>query len=344
MPEPLLLLIIGALLLALTTFLFYPNGGLIHFFSRINRLSSKELREDALKHLHKLERNNEGSTVEDLKGVLNIGSTKALAILTDLKNRELVIVDGGIYKLTPTGTSYALRVIRAHRLWERYLADETGHKESKWHEIADHYEHQISPEEANQIAAQLGYPTHDYHGDPIPNANGMMIEHGGQPLTSMDLGHPLRIVHLEDEPETVYAQLVAEGLHPGMEVQLTEINPQRVCFWDDGGEHVLAPFIAENISVVPISNDEQEISCSGSPLHSLNPGEKGEVLSLSPRLRGVERRRLMDLGILPGTLIKAELSSPSGEPTAYRIRGALIALRKEQSDLICITPHPENSI
>jgi Fe2+ transport system protein FeoA len=46
----------------------------------------------------------------------------------------------------------------------------------------------------------------------------------------------------------------------------------------------------------------------------------------------------MDLGILPGTRIEAEMTSPSGDPTAYRIRDALIALRREQADLIRITP------
>ena len=55
---------------------------------------------------------------------------------------------------------------------------------------------------------------------------------------------------------------------------------------------------------------------------------------LSPQCRGPERRRLMDLGILPGTVIQAELVSPSGDPTAYRIRDALIALRKEQADWV----------
>jgi Fe2+ transport system protein FeoA len=50
----------------------------------------------------------------------------------------------------------------------------------------------------------------------------------------------------------------------------------------------------------------------------------------------LERRRLMDLGILPGTMIAAEMRSPSADPTAYRIRGALIALRHEQAHLIHI--------
>ena len=66
------------------------------------------------------------------------------------------------------------------------------------------------------------------------------------------------------------------------------------------------------------------------------PGQQGQVVALSPRIRGVERRRMMDLGILPGVVIGAELVSPSGDPTAYRIRGAMIALRREQAQLINI--------
>jgi Fe2+ transport system protein FeoA len=50
---------------------------------------------------------------------------------------------------------------------------------------------------------------------------------------------------------------------------------------------------------------------------------------------------MMDLGILPGTTISAETVSPGGDPTAYRIRGALIALRREQADLIRINPPQE---
>jgi Fe2+ transport system protein FeoA len=49
----------------------------------------------------------------------------------------------------------------------------------------------------------------------------------------------------------------------------------------------------------------------------------------------------MDLGILPGTPVAAEIRSPSGDPTAYRIRGALIALRRDQADLIHVMPNVE---
>lgn len=72
-------------------------------------------------------------------------------------------------------------------------------------------------------------------------------------------------------------------------------------------------------------------------LADVRPGENAIVQAILPTCRGSERRRFLDLGILPGTHIKAELGSPSGDPTAYRIRGALIALRREQARYIIIT-------
>ena len=71
-------------------------------------------------------------------------------------------------------------------------------------------------------------------------------------------------------------------------------------------------------------------------LADLQPGQKGRVITISPACQGLERRRFMDLGILPNTIIAAEMTSPSGDPTAYRIRGSLIALRREQASFIQI--------
>ena len=73
-------------------------------------------------------------------------------------------------------------------------------------------------------------------------------------------------------------------------------------------------------------------------LADLNLGESGRVLEISQKCRGLEWRRLLDLGVLPGTIITAEIRSPSGDPTAYRIRDAVIGLRAEQARLINIAP------
>jgi DtxR family Mn-dependent transcriptional regulator len=210
--------------------------------------------------------------------------------------------------------------------------------------LAERQEHSLSPEEADALAMQLGNPSHDPHGDPIPTASGEISPHGSRLLSAVSVNEAVRIVHIEDEPEAVYAQLVAEGLHPGLAVRVMENTPRRVRFWADGDEHVLAPMLAANISVAPLVENQPppEEACGGLPLHTLKPGQSGRVLNLSHRLRGAERRRMMDLGVLPGTIITAEFASSGQDPVAYNIRGALIALRKEQADSICIEPLVQN--
>jgi ferrous iron transport protein A len=69
-------------------------------------------------------------------------------------------------------------------------------------------------------------------------------------------------------------------------------------------------------------------------LADLKPGQLGMVTDLHST--GLERRRMMDLGIVPGTVIALEMSSPLGDPVAYRIRGAMVALRQEQAKLITV--------
>ena len=70
-------------------------------------------------------------------------------------------------------------------------------------------------------------------------------------------------------------------------------------------------------------------------LADLQPGQAGTVAALHST--GPERRRLMDLGIVPGTRVVAEMHSPLGDPVAYRVRGALVALRAQQARLIILT-------
>ena len=337
MSEPLTALLIGSALVALGVLLFWPKGGLIGYYRRVQHMSNRVRREDALKHIHRAERHDQAPTLESLAGALQISVNQAAELTEDMQQKELVEIDGGVVHLTPDGRRYALQIIRAHRLWERYLAQETGYAEEEWHDRADRYEHSLPPDAMNALDARLGRPTHDPHGDPIPTADGEIVLHGGKPLTSMSLDQQLNIVHIEDEPEAVYAQLLAEGLYPGMRVRLVELSPQRVRFWADGDEHLLAPVVAANISVLPASEEVFPELPSGHPLSLLLPGQAGRVVELSPRIRGPERRRLMDLGILPGTRIEAEMSAPGGQPVAYRVRGALIALRREQADMIQIT-------
>jgi DtxR family Mn-dependent transcriptional regulator len=328
-------MIAGALpVLALVFFL--PGRGLLPRWRRARQLSQRVLLEDALKHLHRSETHGRAATLHSLAGSLNVPLNHAARLLQELQARDLAAAEGETFRLTPQGRDDALRVIRAHRLWEEHLAEQTGFSEADWHDQAEVYEHRLSEQETQALAEALGNPAYDPHGDPIPTPAGEFRHHAGKPLTSLPLDTPLRIVHIDDEPEAVYAQLVAEGLFPGMSARITESSAQRIRLWAGGDEHILAPVVATNVSAVPLVAGEAAAAEHGLPLCDLRTGERGRVVTLSPRFRGAERRRMLDLGILPGTLIEQEMTSPGGDPTAYRIRGALIALRREQAQGIRI--------
>lgn len=334
MLDPLSSLIGAVVIMLIASIVFWPDRGLFWRWQRSRMMTDRILREDALKHIYHFENRGTNPTIESLAGALSITTNQASEVLDGLESMELVIQEGKNFQLSPDGRDYALRIIRAHRLYERYLAEETGFDEADWHTRAHDIEHILSPEEIEALAVRLGNPTHDPHGDPIPTADGLVI----YPDESISLNNvtpstTARIIHLEDEPVAIYAQLVAEGLYVGQEVQLIDESPQRVRFWAGDDEHVLAPILAANVTVIPIEEQPEE-KMLGEPLTNLQPGENAQVVGLSPRIRGAERRRLMDLGILPGTTIGNELVSSGGDPIAYRIRGALIALRKSQAALI----------
>lgn len=336
MPDPLLALSLGILLMAVLALLFWPDYGLVSRWWRMRRMSTRVLQEDALKHLHKSTIRGQHPNLQSMAGELQINTNKAAELLDDMEKQGLVVLSKGEMHLTPAGREYALHVIRAHRLWERHLADETGLAEEEWHDQADLYEHTLTRDSIDALSTRLGNPIYDPHGDPIPTASGEMRPHGGHPLTTLEIDQAARIVHIEDEPEVVYAQIMAEGLYPGLEVRVIEAAPQRIRFWANNDEHLLAPVVAANISVLPLPEEAPIQREEAEPLSRLRRGESARVINISPRCRGPERRRMMDLGILPGTMVQAEMISPSGDPTAYRIRGALIALREEQAQLINI--------
>ncbi len=336
MIQPLLSLLAVSAALALAVLLFWPARGLFWRGLRLLRSNERVLIEDALKHAYDCEYRKTPCALLSLAGALSLRGGRAAGLIARLEELRLIEEAGGSYRLTADGRSDALRVVRIHRLWERYLSDETGLDPTEWHAEADAREHSTSPQEADSLAVSMGEPRYDPHGDPIPTAEGEIAPQRGKPLSELGPGQVAEIVHLEDEPASIYAQLVAEGLYPGMRVRMVEKTPRRVRFEGEAQEHVLAPVLAANLTVL-VREDETQTEAALRSLSALSPGEVARVTGISALCRGLERRRLLDLGVVPGTEIAAELISPSGDPTAYRVRGALIALRREQSSLIHIT-------
>ena len=344
MSDPLVSLLIGIILLVLGTALFWPERGLVSRWRAVRQMTARVLQEDALKHIQKLNFNGQTATSQGVAGALGVDLNRAIEVIAELERLGLVLHEGERLRLSIEGQQVAMNVIRAHRLWEQYLAEHTGFHQSEWHSQAERFEHHFTPEELDELAGSLGNPLYDPHGDPIPSKEGQVFDHDAVLLTDLVVGETARIVHVGDEPETVAAQIEAEGLLPGMIVRVSERTSQRVKFWTNGEEHVLAPIVAVKISVVRLADSEEEVEQPGIPLNQLLTGQTGKVVTLSPRLRGAERRRLMDLGLLPGTLIEAEISSPMGDPVAYRVRDTLIALRSEQARCIQVELLPEQEV
>jgi DtxR family Mn-dependent transcriptional regulator len=243
-------------------------------------------------------------------------------------------------RLRQAGHELALHVVRAHRLWESYLAEETGFAEARWHRLAERKEHLLSPQDTEALAARLGHPLHDPHGDTIPERGGDLPADAGQSVNTVAIDTPFTIVHLEDEPDAVYAQLLALGLRPGMRAYVVRKTPEMLWLFADGRHYELAPSLAQNISAATLAGVTSGQLQAESFLHELPAGRSGRVLGLTAACRGAERRRLLDLGFVSGSVVEANLVSPAGDPTAYLVRGALVALRREQARFIRIEPAP----
>jgi len=330
-------LTVGSILLLLAAALFWPEKGLYFRWTGRRRFDSRETIEDGLMHLYHRQQEKRLASTESLAGTLNIPLHNALALVQRMDDQGLLTVTGEGLRLTPEGYRWALQVVRAHRLFERYLADETALPKEEIHQRAHRLEHRISRAELDKLEADLGHPLFDPHGDPIPSADGEILDVDSRPLVDWPLDEPAQIVHIEDEPPAVYAQILALGLEPGMIIRIVEATPTRIVLEVDAVERVLAPVIAANISV-HVAPEPAPAAPPVTRLTTLKIGQKRRVVALDEACRGLTRRRFLDLGITPGVVIEPVMQSTFGEPTAYQVRGTIIALRREQSNMILIEP------
>lgn len=318
--------------------LLWPGHGLVARWQGARRLANRTRQEDALKHILKAEVNGRAASVASLAGALGIGEDRAAGLLAELERGGLVMFEGGAPRLRRPGRELAQHVVRAHRLWESFLADQTGLGETEWHRRAERQEHLLSHAQTEALAVKLGNPLRDPHGDVIPAEGEELPADRGRLLTDVEAGQVVEIVHIEDEPEAVYRQLLALGLQPGMQAEVTSRLPDRIHLqFGDRADIELSSLLANNVAVVTRAAEAGWRRASDTSLASLPEGATAHVVGLAPACRGAERRRLLDLGFVPGTEVVVDLVSPSGDPTAYRARGAVIALRREQAAFIRIS-------
>ena len=321
-------LILGALVALVAA--LWPDVGLFVQIRNWRELRRRELFEDALKHIFAWEQRSQNASPESLAGGLNISQSRALRLVTGMEAKGLVHSFAGGLRLTSQGQRLALHVVRAHRLWERYLADDAGMPMARLHQAAEKAEHQLSAEKLDALDAHLGHPEHDPHGDPIPRSDGSLAAIEAVALTDWPLDQAARVAHIEDEPDVIFQQILAAGVRPGSVLRVLENSPERLVISHGEEEHRLAHVVAANIQVAAVA-PQLERPAGVKRLSELAVGTAAEVVELDSLCRGFSRRRLLDLGLTRDAKIEAALENTFGDPRAFRIRGTLIALREEQA-------------
>ena len=296
----------------------------------------KELQEDFIKQLYNLGGSISFADAFKQKKLLNVTQDeleKAIGAIVLTKE----ITANEQLKLTEKGEQHALKLIRAHRIYEQYLAEHSGYAPTEWHERAHRMEHLISDEEQSRIASLLGNPLFDPHGDPIPTQSLAMMPNDTCELPLKE--HTWwRITHVEDDDKKLFKQITDLGLTKDSIIYITEINSISFSFKYEG-EQMCLPLVAlEAMNRVEVTKEEAESmpETRAQRLTTIQANEQAIIVGLSPSCRGALRRRLMDLGFVKGSRIAIDMKSPMGNPVAYVVRGTAIALRHDQAQYILI--------
>ncbi len=183
--------------------------------------------EDYAKAIHSLQgRDGEDVPNNALAGRLGVtpaaasGMTKRLTQLGLVRHRPYRGV-----RLTKKGERVALEVIRHHRLLELYLAENLGVPWDRVHEEAEVLEHVLSEDLEERIAAKLGNPTRDPHGDPIPTRDGRVVAPETDSLASLEPGTRGTFAQISDSDPEMLRYLSDRGIAPGMEFEVVERQP-----------------------------------------------------------------------------------------------------------------------
>lgn len=154
-------------------------------------------------------------------------------------------------RLTPAGRALALRVLRRHRLIERFLVESLELSWDEVHDEAENMEHAVSDWLVDRIDAVLGYPKTDPHGDPIPRADGTVAATTDRRLVDCQAGEQFRVARVMDQSPEFLRYLSQAGLQIGATASLVclESAQDRVTIAVDGTQQVLSCEMAEKLMV-----------------------------------------------------------------------------------------------
>ena len=217
------------------------------------KIELSEAIQDYLKEIYKLQATGGRATTTQIAKAMRVAPSSATAMLKKLA--ILGLAEHARYRgvrLTEAGERVALEVIRHHRLLEQYLAETLGLSIDAVHAEADRLEHALSEELEALIDKSLGYPTHDPHGDPIPDA-ALSVGHDRalRHLTDLEPGEHATVRRVPDGDSELLRYLSGLSLLPGKSVELLAVAPfgGPVTVVVAGAEHAISQELAGLIGV-----------------------------------------------------------------------------------------------
>jgi DtxR family Mn-dependent transcriptional regulator len=208
--------------------------------------------QDYLREIYKLRVEGRRATTKAIAERMGVRPPSVTAMIKRLA--ALGLVEHAPYRaveLTPAGERVALEVIRHHRLLEQYLSQALGLSLDEVHSEADRLEHALSEELEARIDRSLGYPTHDPHGDPIPDAELRIDREPLRSLASLEPGDAATIRRVPGDDEGLLRYLSELALVPGRKVTLRRVEPfgGPLTVRVGKSEHAISRELAEGIGV-----------------------------------------------------------------------------------------------
>ncbi len=155
-------------------------------------------------------------------------------------------------KLTDQGKLTAVFVIRKHRLWEVFLVNKLNFAWDEIHEIAEQLEHIKSDKLTNELERFLNFPTHDPHGDPIPDKNGRIAKNNAINILEIKTGDEGILTHVKDSSEVFLKYLNKNNLALGDKIKVIDIEPfdQSIKIEAKTKQMIISKNVAKNLYLI----------------------------------------------------------------------------------------------
>ena len=207
--------------------------------------------ENYLKTIYHL--GKQGSEAVSTNAIAEQMETKASSV-TDMV-KKLAEKDLANYKkyqgvsLTKLGRLMAASVVRKHRLWEVFLVEKLNFSWDEVHDVAEQLEHIKSEKLINELDSFLEFPTHDPHGDPIPDKNGSLAKNTSVSILEMGRGVEGTLTHVKDSSDIFLKYLDKNNLALGDKIKVIEIEPfdNSVKIETNTKQIIISKHVAENL-------------------------------------------------------------------------------------------------